>query len=337
MLSCSNLSKSFSVYAKKPGIAGTIASFFKRDITKKVAVSDMAITIDQGEIVGLLGPNGAGKTTLMKMFTGIIEPSEGELDILGYRPFDRKPEYLKQMALVMGQKFQLWWDIPASDSFKLLKAYYEIEDRPFKQRLGELAEGLDVQHLIEVPVRKLSLGERMKMELISSLLHEPKVIFLDEPTIGLDLVAQAKVREFVKAYHQRNKATILLTSHYMEDVKSLCERIILINGGHKQYDGSLESFESLLGDDKILSLSFAQPQDTKDPFWQGFSPDWHTDAMAVDIRIAEDKLRSTTAEIFARYPVVDFHTENMPVERVLATLMAKKSHLTPSSRAGESS
>lgn len=321
MLTCTKLCKSFSIYVKEPGLKGTIKNFFRREVTKKLAVDAMDIAIDQGEIVGLLGPNGAGKTTLMKMFTGIIEPSSGTLDILGFKPFDRRPEYLKQMALVMGQKFQLWWDIPAADSFKLLKAYYEIDDRAFQRRLTELAEGLGVTELIHVPVRKLSLGERMKMELISSLLHQPKIIFLDEPTIGLDLVAQAKVREFIRDYHAQHKATILLTSHYMEDVKSLCERIVVINGGRKQFDGSLDAFENLLGDDKILSLRFSSRQDPADPFWQDFAPNWQDDGLAVDIRIAEQRLRQTTAEIFASYPVCDFHTENMPVERVLATLM----------------
>lgn len=329
MLTCTDLSKSFATYTKEPGLIGTIKSFFDRKAVIKTAVDRMSLTIAQGEIVGLLGPNGAGKTTLMKMFTGIIEPSSGQLDILGYRPFDRKPEYLKNMALVMGQKFQLWWDIPAGDSFKLLKAYYEIEDAPFRRRLGELSEGLDVSHLVGVPVRKLSLGERMKMELIASLLHEPKIIFLDEPTIGLDLVAQAKVREFVRDYHSRSKATILLTSHYMEDVKSLCQRIVLINGGHKQYDGSLDSFETLLGDDKILSLRFAESQDPDDSFWHSFAPEWQDDGLTVDIRIAEGQLRETTAAIFARYPVVDFHTEAMPVERVLASLMRRDGGESP--------
>lgn len=321
MLSCTNLSKSFAIYVKKPGLKGTIKSFFNRETIKKTAVANMNIAIGQGEIVGLLGPNGAGKTTLMKMFTGIIEPSGGTLDILGFRPFERRPEYLKQLALVMGQKFQLWWDIPAADSFRLLKAYYEIDDRAYSRRLGELSEGLEVVDLIGVPVRKLSLGERMKMELIASLLHQPRIIFLDEPTIGLDLVAQAKVREFIREYHQATKATILLTSHYMEDVKSLCERIILINSGQKQYDGSLADFENLHGDDKILSLRFSGAQDPNHSFWQPYAPEWNDTHTQVDIRIAADSLRATTAEIFATYPVIDFHTENMPVERVLAQLM----------------
>src|SRR5690606_35893830 len=202
------------------------------------------------------GPNGAGKTTLMKMFTGIVVPSHGELQVLGYRPFDREKDFRKRIALVMGQKSQLWWDIPAMDSLLLIKAYYEIPNDAFNERVEEMASLLGVKELLHVHVRKLSLGERMKLELMASLMHRPDILFLDEPTIGLDLVAQDAIRSFIKSYHERYKPTVILTSHYMQDVQALCSRLVLIMDGKKTFDGAIKDFEKILGSDKTVTFTF---------------------------------------------------------------------------------
>lgn len=320
MLKCKNLSKAFRIYEKEPGIKGSLKAFFNRKYSINHAVESFDLSLKQGEVIGLLGPNGAGKTTLMKMFTGIIAPTGGSLEILGETPFDRKRVFQKQIALVMGQKSQLWWDIPAMDSFLLLKQYYEIKESDFRDRLDQLTKALDVRKILKIHVRKLSLGERMKMELISSLLHQPKIIFLDEPTIGLDLVAQKNVRNFVRDYQKKNNTTIILTSHYMADVTALCERIVMIHGGQKKFDGTLDKFESLLGTEKVLSVTFDQPQVQSNSFWKELYPIWSENNHTVEIRIPEKKLKDCTVEIFKNFPVVDFHTEKMPIERVMSSL-----------------
>ena len=220
-------------------------------ILQKKAVKPFNLNIGQGEIIGLLGPNGAGKTTLMKMFTGIIVPSQGELKVLGHTPSERLSLLEKKIALVMGQKSQLWWDIPAMDSFLLLQRFYEIEEPQFQNRIKMMSELLDVVDLLHIHVRKLSLGERMKMELMASLIHSPEIIFLDEPTIGLDLISQENIRNFIKDYHQKNKCTIIVTSHYMADVQALCDRLVLIFDGEKTFDGHFPSLKQFLGKKKM--------------------------------------------------------------------------------------
>lgn len=236
-----NLSKSFNIYKKAPGLSGAIKSLFSRKYEKKSAVSDVSFSIEEGELIGFIGPNGAGKTTTLKMLSGLLYPSGGNVSVLGFNPFDRKKNFLKQISLVMGQKNQLWWDLPAMDTFLLNKEIYEISDADFKKRVEELTELLDVKDIVHVQVRKLSLGQRMKCELIAALIHQPKILFLDEPTIGLDVVVQEKLRNFIKEYNTKYKSTILLTSHYMRDVKHLCSRVIVINYGKIIYDGNLDT------------------------------------------------------------------------------------------------
>ena len=235
-----NLSKTFKIYKKEPGLKGTLRSFFKRKYEYSPAVKQVSLKIEEGELVGFIGPNGAGKTTTLKMLSGLLYPTRGDLSVLGYTPFDRKPEFLKQISLVMGQKNQLWWDLPAMDTFLLKKEIYEVSDADFKDRVEELSELLDVKKLLHIQVRKLSLGQRMKCELMAALIHRPKILFLDEPTIGLDVVVQHRLRNFIKEYNTKHKATILLTSHYMRDVKHLCDRVIVINFGSIIYDGKLD-------------------------------------------------------------------------------------------------
>jgi len=217
------------------------------------------LEIDSPGLIGLLGPNGSGKTTLMKMMTGIIIPSKGELKVLDHIPSHRQNNFKKRISLIMGQKSQLWWDIPVMDSFLLFQKYYEIEEKAFKNRVYELGERLDTQKLFHTPVRKLSLGERMKMELMACLLHEPQVIFLDEPTIGLDTLAQKSVRRFLKDYYEEKKPLIILTSHYMADVEALCEKIVLILEGEKKFEGSIDEFTNLFQKEKTIVFYFKTP------------------------------------------------------------------------------
>ena len=320
-ISCTHLTKSYKTSRKKPGLLGAFRSFFQPDTIQIDAISDFSLQVEQGEIVGLLGPNGAGKTTLIKMLAGIVAPSSGEVHVLGHTPFTRPKEFRKHIALVMGQKSQLWWDIPAYDSFELLKNYYEVPSDVFKKRVESLGETLGVTHLFHTHVRKLSLGERMKMELMACLLHEPKLCFLDEPTIGLDVVAQKQIREFFKSYQQNHKTTFILTSHYMADIEALCPRIVLVLGGKKRFDGAIRDFEKILGKEKFVSLTFSESVDQGDPIWTTLHPQWEQSGRAVELQIEEDKLRAISIEILSRFPVVDYATEKLPIERVLKTLL----------------
>jgi ABC-2 type transport system ATP-binding protein len=322
-ISATNLTKEFVSFKKEPGLAGAIKFFFKRQPIIKSAISDFDLKITKGEIVGLLGPNGAGKTTLMKMFTGIIVPSRGELKVLGHDPFKRQDEFKKKIALVMGQKSQLWWDIPAMDSFLLLQKYYEIPKLQFEQRLGQMARMLDVEKLLHVHVRRLSLGERMKLELISSLLHNPQILFLDEPTIGLDLVAQDTIRNFIKEYHRLNNCTIILTSHYMADVQALCKRLVLVFDGRKGFDGPIEEFEKILGPEQSVTVQFNTPAQDQ-TFFSSYDPQWSRESNQVDLRIPADQFKQVSIDIFKNFDVASFNCEKMPIEKVMKSLMKEK-------------
>ncbi|MFW5633143.1 MAG: ABC transporter ATP-binding protein, partial [Acetivibrio ethanolgignens] len=226
-----NLTKSFEYYKKEEGVRGSVKNFFHRKKLIKESVRNVSFNIEESEFVGFLGPNGAGKTTTLKMLSGILFPTTGEIDILGYTPWERKDEFKRQFSIIMGQKNQLWWDLPAKESLYLNKCIYGISDEEYKKTINMLAALLEVGHVMDVQVRRLSLGERMKLEIIAALLHKPKIIFLDEPTIGLDMVSQKNIRNFLKYYNKEYKATILLTSHYMKDIEDLCSRIIVINEG----------------------------------------------------------------------------------------------------------
>ncbi|OGG93252.1 MAG: multidrug ABC transporter ATP-binding protein [Candidatus Lambdaproteobacteria bacterium RIFOXYD2_FULL_50_16] len=323
MIHAQGLSKRFKSHQKAPGFKGAIQSFFDRQFETKTAIENFDLEVAPGEIIGLLGPNGAGKTTLMKMFTGIIVPSEGSLNVLGTVPHKRSRDFRKQIALVMGQKSQLWWDLPALDSFLLLQKYYEIDKKTFEHRLNELSELLNVTKLLRVHVRKLSLGERMKLELMSSLLHDPKIIFLDEPTIGLDLVAQKNIRDFLLNYHGETGVTLILTSHYMADIQALAKRVVLVLEGQKRFDDSLEAFAGILGGAKMVAFRFGSVVKRQDPFFEPFSPLWNAEGTRVELNIPEDRLRELGQQILRDYPVVDFHTENLPIERVMAQLLER--------------
>lgn len=316
-----NLSKNFTVYHKEAGLVNSIVSLFNRKYESKSALRNFDLEVKAGEIIGLLGPNGAGKTTFMKTCTGIIVPSEGELTVLGYTPHERELEFRRNIALVMGQKSQLWWDLPAIDSLRLLKEYYELSDSQFNKRLELLTENLNVSNLLSLHVRKLSLGERMKMELLACLLHNPKIIFLDEPTIGLDIVAQNSIRSFLTDYHREHNCTIILTSHYMADVEALCKRIVLLISGEKTFDGTTSEFEKQLGKEKFVSFTFENKIDRKASIFKEFSPVFSDDSKNVELRIPEKELRTVAQEILRTFPVIDFQTEKLPIERVLKNLI----------------
>ncbi len=249
-----NLKKYYQIYKKEPGLTGSFKSFFNRKYEDIKAVDGISFNIEEGELIGFIGPNGAGKTTTLKCLTGLLYPTSGEVSVLGYEPFKRNYKFLRQISLVMGQKNQLWWDLPPMESFLLNKEIYGIPDGEFKKGLNDLVSLLDASEFLEVPVKKLSLGQRMKCELISSLIHKPKMLFLDEPTIGLDVVMQKNLRDFIKQYNKTNNATVILTSHYMIDVETLCKRVIIINHGKVLFDGKLANLVRRYADEKLISV-----------------------------------------------------------------------------------
>lgn len=255
-----SLVKEYRRYKKREGVRGSITSLWKRDYETKTAVNNMDLSIEKGEFVGLIGPNGAGKTTLIKMLTGIIAPTRGSVDVMGYYPNDLKNEFKKQYAIVMGQKSQLFFELTVNDTLRLFKEIYEISEEEFQRNKSCFVELFGVRDLMDVPVRTLSLGERMKMELMVSLIHNPKVLFLDEPTIGLDAVASRQIRGFLKEVNERNKTTIILTSHYMEDIKALCGRTVVINHGCKIYDGMTEELFEKYQVNKRIVVTFREPR-----------------------------------------------------------------------------
>lgn len=250
------LSKDYAYFEKEEGLRGSLKALFARKMQSRRAVNRFTFRVPQGGMVGLMGPNGAGKTTLIKMLAGIIRPTEGTARVLGYDPTQAGEDYKKKYALVMGQKSQLWWDLPAVDTFRLNQAIYEVDEAAFQANLGLYAEMFAVNELLKVPVRQLSLGERMKMELIASLLHDPQILFLDEPTIGLDAIAQRQIRELIRQVNREKGVAVLLTSHYMEDIRSLCERVMVIRKGEKIYDGSLDALLDRYKETMTVTLRF---------------------------------------------------------------------------------
>ncbi len=254
MIEVQDLAKAYRVHRKEPGFKGSVAGLFKRKYETVEALKGVSLRVAAGEIVGLVGANGAGKTTLVKCLSGILSPTGGTASVLGHVPWKRHNAYRRQIALIMGQKAQLWWDLPAGDGFLLLQAIYGLPDAEFRKNRDELASHLGVTHLLDVPIRKLSLGERMKMELVAALLHKPRVVFLDEPTIGLDLMAQQAIREFLLEYRRKEAPAMLLTSHYMEDIERLCERVVLMRTGRIVYDGLLRDLPNRQGRGKTLTV-----------------------------------------------------------------------------------
>lgn len=318
VIDVNHLSKSFDYYKKELGLKSSVKNLFFREKLTKDAVNDISFEIEEGEMVGFLGPNGAGKTTTLKMLSGILHPSGGRASVLGYVPWERKKAFKLQFAIVMGQKNQLWWDLPANESLFLNKCIYEIDDRAYQATLAELTELLDVRDLLSVQVRRLSLGERMKMELVAALIHKPRLIFLDEPTIGLDLISQKRIRGFFKYYNQEKKATVILTSHYMQDVEDLCKRAIIINQGKIVFDGDLHRVNEVFAQSKIIKLQLASPvsRDTLGALGQVKE---HSD-FAATLEVPRLEVKERSKAILDQLPVVDFNIEDIPVEEGIALL-----------------
>lgn len=316
-----NLSKIYSSYKKQVGFLGSIKSLFHREKILVQAVENISFNIGEGELVGFLGPNGAGKTTTLKMLSGILYPSAGAAKVLGYTPWERKKEYQKQFALVMGQKNQLWWDLPARESFLLNKEIYEVPDANFNKTLDELSITLQIKDILDIPVRKLSLGQRMKCELVAALLHDPKVLFLDEPTIGLDVVSQQKIREFILKYNQQRKTTIILTSHYMEDVEALCERVIIINRGQIIYDGNLWELANKYTPDKILEITFLQS--VKKEVLEKLGKIEAHEEKWVKLRVGKAEHKKIAGKILQDFPVDDILINEPEIEDVIRDVFTR--------------
>ncbi|MDJ0509080.1 MAG: ATP-binding cassette domain-containing protein [Crocosphaera sp.] len=313
-----HLSKIYKVSLKQPGIKGTINHFFKRNYRDIIAVKDVSFSINSGEIVGFLGANGAGKTTTLKMLTGLIHPSRGEIKIINYTPFNRHANFLKSMSLIMGQKQQLLWDLPALDSLRINAAVYEISDKIFNKRLQELAEMLSIKEQLTQPVRKLSLGQRMKAELLAALLHHPQVLFLDEPTLGLDVNSQAAIRSFLKEYNQRYEATILLTSHYMADITELCQRVLLIHEGELIYDGNLDQLVEKFAPYREIQVELPHPVSLEK--LENYGEIKTVIGQEVRFLVKQEKLTETIAKILAQLEVNDLKVTEPPIEEIVSKI-----------------
>jgi ABC-2 type transport system ATP-binding protein len=331
MIEVQNLTRVFRTYKKQPGFWGGVKGLFNREFEETAAAKDISFAIREGEFVGFLGPNGAGKTTTLKMLSGLIYPTSGSARVAGFDPTRRENAYRRIFALVLGQKNQLWWDLPAIESFHLLRAIYAIPEEQFKATLDELVALLDIERKLNVMVRELSLGERMKMELIAALLHRPRVLFLDEPTIGLDVVSQKAVRQFLRDYNRRHRVTILLTSHYMADIKELCERVIVIHKGKKIYDGALGRLESSGGARKKIITFLPAADAANNSSSGGFPETWQSRHAAATTRSDDGKFTLTVStenvvvvsqEILSTGPVADITIEDIPLEDVIAELFS---------------
>jgi len=312
-----NLSKTYLVPEREGGFGAAVRSFFRRQYHSVEAAKDVSFRIGAGEIVGFLGPNGAGKTTTLKMLAGVLHPTSGTAQVLGYTPWERKRDYLLAMTLVMGQRSRLSWDIPAADSFLLGQAIYRLTDKAYTETLAELDELLELSPIMRKPVRNLSLGERMKCELAAGLLHRPRVLFLDEPTIGLDITAQARIRQFLREYNRRTGATILLTSHYMADVVALCERIIIIHQGQLKYDGGIADLSHRIAPFKVIGVA-VQEGSPCDLICYGPLTSVEEDSNGKQyIQVPADQVNAVTTRILSELPVQDLTIEDPPIENVI--------------------
>ncbi len=322
MIKVEHLSKQFAYYKKGIGLQGSLHNLFRRETLTKDAVSDVSFSVEKGEIVGLLGPNGAGKTTTLKMLSGILYPTSGSATVDGFVPWERKNEFKRRFSIVMGQKNQLWWDLPASDSFYLNKCIFGVEDAAYRRTVEELSELLEVRELMHVQVRRLSLGERMKMEILAALIHRPDILFLDEPTIGLDILSQQKIRDFLHYYNEKEKTTVILTSHYMRDIEALCKRAVIISSGQLVYDGELAAINHLMGDKKLLTLKAAQP--IAADRLVTFGKIREQNGTETVLEVPKESLKQTASAILASLPVEDFTVTEVPLEESIAHIFKKE-------------
>jgi ABC-2 type transport system ATP-binding protein len=315
IIEAKGLSKTYRVFQKNPGLRGALRGLFRRQYKEVPAVADVSFHIEPGEMVAFLGPNGAGKTTTLKMLSGLIYPSSGSATVLGFTPWERPDAFRRRFSLIMGQKNQLWWDLPAGDSFQLHREIYSLPSAAFNRTLGELTDLFAVKELTRQPVRELSLGERMKMELIAALLHEPQLLLLDEPTIGLDVVAQVAIQRCLKEYNATRGVTMLLTSHYMRDVEALCPRVLVIAHGRVIYDGALAGITDRFGRSKLVRLHFAGEETPVD--FGRFGEYTHSGPVA-ELKVERTRVAEVLAAILDRYTVVDMSVQDPPLDRVIA-------------------
>jgi ABC-2 type transport system ATP-binding protein len=312
-ISASGLSKTYRTYKKQEGIFGALKGLLKREYAEIHAAKNVVFDIEEGEFVGFLGPNGAGKTTVLKMLSGLLVPTSGTARVLGYIPWERKALFKRQFSLVLGQKNSLWWDLPARESLELNRAIYEIDEASFKRVIDDLVDLLDVRDKLNTMVRELSLGERMKMELIAALIHRPKVLFLDEPTIGLDVMSQKRVRDFLRFYSQENKISTILTSHYMQDIEELCRRVIIIDHGQVFFDGELAEIIEKFAGYKLLQFVFAEPSSCT--FNLGEIVE--RTKTSVKLKVQRDKVAEVCRAILSNCEVQDFSVEEEPIEEII--------------------
>lgn len=317
------LSKSYRVYQKGEGLRAAISGLFHRKYREVEAVRSVDLKVDSGEFVAFLGPNGAGKTTTLKLLSGVIYPSSGTAKVMGYVPWERDNEYRRRFALVMGQKNQLWWDLPAQESFRLHQRIYRIDSADFQKTMDELRDLLGVGDLLSRPVRELSLGERMKMELIAALLHSPEVLFLDEPTIGLDVVAQHNIQQFLKYYQEQRRITVLLTSHYMKDVAALCRRVVVIAKGQVQYDGSLTGIVDSFSGAKVVTLQLAEGVEPQG--LERFGEVLSIELPRVKLKCTRSDVSQVLSGLLEQFSVEDIAVEDPPLEEVIAAMFSRVS------------
>jgi len=318
------LTKAFRTYRKQPGFGGAVKGLFRRKYEQTVAVKDVSFNIESGELVGFLGPNGAGKTTTLKMLAGLLYPTGGSARVLGYVPWERNDGYRRQFALLLGQKNQLWWDLPARESLELNAQIYGIPRAVMERRVGDMSELLAVRDKLNVSVRELSLGERTKMELIASLLHEPKVLFLDEPTIGLDVVSQKIVREFLREHNARQKTTILLTSHYMADIQELCERVIIIDHGAIFFDGRLSDVVDRFADSKLVTIQCDGAADCSPEQLRQYGEILEQTPGTIRLKIKRDRVIPACKALLDNLPVSDIDIQEVPIEEVIRRIFARQ-------------
>jgi len=323
VIEVSGLTKTFRTYKKRPGFAGAVKGLFHRQYEQLVAVNDISFRIEPGELVGFLGPNGAGKTTTLKMLAGLLYPTGGSARVLGYVPWERADGYRRQFALVLGQKNQLWWDLPARESLELNAKIYGIPADRFERTIAEMSELLNVRDKLNVSVRELSLGERMKMELMASLLHQPRVLFLDEPTIGLDVVSQKVVREFIHRHNTEQQTTILLTSHYMADIQALCDRVIIIDHGKIFFDGRLGEIVDRFADFKLVTIQCEKTGDYPPEHLVRYGEVVEKSAGSITFKVKRDRVIPVCKSLLDELSVSDIDIQEVPIEDVIRQIFAR--------------
>ena len=316
-----DLTKVYRSYRKEPGLLGAVKGLVRRTHDEVRAADSVSFSVEEGELVGFLGPNGAGKTTVLKILSGLLNPSSGEARVLGYVPWERRNDFKRQFSLLLGQKNALWWDLPARESLELNRAIYGIERSKFTEIVGSLSELLEVTDKLDVMVRELSLGERMKMELIAALLHSPRVLFLDEPTIGLDVGSAKKVREFLKQYNTEHRIVTMLTSHYMQDIEELCQRVVIIDHGRIIYDGPLARVVDRFATEKIVRFEF---EDKADRDFSEFGEVTEISPQTVILKVPRAGVAETCRSVLAHYKVTDISVQEVPIEEVIRRLFLRE-------------